>query len=233
MNRFLVYPLLFFAFSSCHSYKTHAPRLSEFIFHGASVLVTTYNNGKQYAVLAREGVGNDKGYWDDFGGGRKKGEKHPLETAARETHEEMNADKTLGWSLSDMRRYIDLAAGNTRSILAVKKCGYGSNLVTFITHFKYKDVEQFFKNFYAARTASHDFSNREKDLIALVAYDDFKRAVSGGCKSVFGQIVDPRTGNLRQYKESITLRPILIDKLQSFFDNKPYEQGIDSRIRFY
>ena len=60
---------------------------------GAGILPMAIKNGTPYYLFSREGMGKDKGYWSDFGGGREKGETF-RETAVREASEE--SDGVLG-----------------------------------------------------------------------------------------------------------------------------------------
>lgn len=70
---------------------------------GAGVLPLAIRNGTPYYLFSREGMGKDKGYWSDFGGGREKGETF-RETALREASEE--SDGVLG-TRSDIDKLLN------------------------------------------------------------------------------------------------------------------------------
>lgn len=60
---------------------------------GAGILPMAIRDGTPYYLFGREGLGQDKGYWSDFGGGKERGESF-RDTALREAHEE--SDGILG-----------------------------------------------------------------------------------------------------------------------------------------
>lgn len=214
--------------------STQQKSLTEFNYASASVLPITYfeRNGQQvkYAILARESGGKDAGTYDDFGGSRDHGELHPAITAAREFFEEAICANTLGMSLNDVRHYIDIKTGNTELILAQ------GHRCMFLTHFIAKDMIRFKNNFHHARAKARG-KFREKDRIATVHWDLLKDAIkksqSDKGVTVQARLVDPATGHDEGHKTTITLRPLLVKKLRPLFENKDFNMGKSSKIRFY
>jgi hypothetical protein len=204
-------------------------RLSDYPFNSASVLPVCYHQGKKYAILSQEAFGSAQGTYDDFGGSRDAGENHPLITAARECHEEAIIVLTLGLTLEEFQRYIDIAkTNNTVFIIA-----YAKN-VTYIVYFdRYK--KPLLNNFYRALKKTTDFHSREKNRIALVRWKLLKKTVANAKRASNIQIealeLDPIT--LLFQKKNVTLRPFFIKKMQPFCMDKPYQQGRNKKIRFY
>jgi 8-oxo-dGTP pyrophosphatase MutT (NUDIX family) len=209
--------------------------LSKFNFSSASVLPFFTQKNNKYVILGREAYGISKRKtWDAFGGTRDKGENHPLITAAREFWEEANIKLTLGLTLKEIQDYIDIAkTDNTLFIMAhtnKKKKGQ----VTYITAFDdYKD--KFIANFYHARKKTTNKHRREKDRIAIVNWENLKKAMSQqkDKKSVHvvASVIDPTTG--KKIKEEIRLRSTFVKRLKAFMRDESYKKGKDERIRFY
>jgi len=222
--------------------------LSSLNYQSASVLPCYHYKGQEWVILLREASGKDKGTYDDAGGGRDKGgkgkpkrEEHPVLTATREFWEEAILEKTIGLDLPQTKTFVEK---NSSHIICYSNTRGVSN-VTYIINFDiYKDM--FFKNFYHARNKATKFKFREKDIIAVLPLKSLKNAIVNNANSfktrwfgnLFSQTVtvsalelDPKT--LRFKTSTITLRPFLVKKLQSFFLAKPYKRGKSKKIRFY
>lgn len=227
-------------------------RLTTSGYKSASVLPVYTDHGSKYAILGREVYGTkDKYTYDDFGGSRDRGEKHPLITAAREFNEEGLLATTINLTLKNTENFIDINKNNhTEHIIAFKERSALKNNstrtadnVTYITNFNdYKD--EFFKNFYPAlvRAQKSSKTNKklrvytEKDRIAIVNWGALKdsimkQAQTGKRAIVRARVINPITR--RQERQLITLRPYLVRKLRPFFLDAPYKHGLTKKIRFY
>ncbi len=221
------------------------PRLSQFGHGGASVLPVTFWKKPQgpvlYAILGREAGGSGKGTWDDFGGGRDQGEKHPVVTAAREFAEEANTAATIGLHTNDIRNFIDVTSDNTRNntwcVVAQKAAGNGTNFVTYFTQFDHKTIEVIRKNFDRARRQATQWKFKEKDRIASVRWDELVNAIKNSTSSqnvqVSARVFDPKTGKDKPNREMIQLRPFFVAKLRKHFKDCPHTIGKNPIIRFY
>lgn len=212
-------------------------RLSDFKFNSASVLPYYTKRNVKYVILSREAGGRDRGAYDDFGGSRDQGEDHPVISAAREFHEEAIIEGTIGLNLQETQNYIDSTASRHTTHIIAYTTPAGNGQVTYITNFsKYKN--QFINAFYTARKNATNWHNREKDRIAIVKWNDLKKAISNQedkktIVTVLARVVDPKTGTLRKNEQEITLRPFLIMKLKGFMRDEPYERGANKKVRFY
>jgi hypothetical protein len=222
--------------------------LATYDYKAASVLpIYKELDQQEYVILTREIWGKDKGTYDDFSGGRNKGEMHPIETAAREFWEEGILNETLGWSLEDTKNFIDPQNNNTLQIIIYSKDrdpnnpqSRNSRSVTYIVNFdKYGNT--LLNHFYDALTVEKikhttsphkgKRSTMEKDLIASVPLSKFKEAIINNTNKVEALIINPETREF--YHQKIILRPFLISKLRPYFLNKPYEQGENEKIKYY
>jgi len=206
-----------------------ARRLSAYNYGSASVLPVCRYHSADCVILSREVFGSSKGTYDDFGGGRDKGEKHPLITASREFFEEAILALSLGWTLAEVQNYIDIAkTGNTTHIIV-----HARN-VTYIINFD-RYTKKFLNNFYKARKQAKDPVWKEKDRVALVKWETLRKAINNYKRNTGLQLeaqeIDPIT--LQPHTKTITLRPSFVKKVRSFFMNKPYQEGMDKKIRFY
>lgn len=210
-----------------------ATKLSCFNFEGASVLPTFINeNGKKYLILSREKGGKDKGTYDDFGGARdthrSKKEHHPKVTASREFFEEAILKHSINLSLEQTQKFIDIDSGHTEYVIAHE--GY----VTYITDFS-TYATTFFNRFYHAfeKTTSHH--SKEKDRIAIIEWESLKNSINkskyNSGINVQAEVLNP--ANNKWNTEKITLRPFFAKKLRSFWMDKPYQHGLNRKIRFY
>jgi 8-oxo-dGTP pyrophosphatase MutT (NUDIX family) len=217
--------------TSIFAINVHFKRLSQFNYSSAGVLPTYTQSGIKYVILTRERGGRDRGTYDDFGGSRDTGETHPVVTAAREFSEEANIPTTIHLSLSATINYLNKSANHIIAYTTTEQTG----AVTYIVNFnRYR--KQFIKNFYPALTKATSWHNYEKDMLAVVTWDDFKTAIitqpdKNAVVTVCASVLDPITGKFTN--EDITLRPFLIKRLRLFFLNAPYEQGFSKKIRFY
>lgn len=210
------------------------PSLSTFHFNGASVLPYTGwpTKTEPYFLMAREAAGNDKGTYDAFGGRKDAGETHPVITAAREFSEETI---TLLGNPASIRNYIDLAAGNTATIVA----NYNKNFVVYITQFKHGSLEDLVKNFYSARSNANSAKYKEKDRLAWVRWSTLESAIANAKRdtngallpvTIWANVVQP---NGSKAPEQITIRPVLVSCLQSHFNGSAYTAGHNSKIHFH
>jgi hypothetical protein len=180
---------------------------------------------------------------------KNKTETHPVVSAAREFYEEAILKETIG--LDDVKQTIQFLKNNSEYILSYAQhngCDPHNKRdacnVTYIADFnQYKD--QFFKNFYIAREQAKKFTFKEKDRIAVVSWKNLQNAIVGSnswVKRFFSSLfskditvsameLDPHTLNFKP--TTITLRPWLVKKLRPFFLNKPYQQGMNKKIRHY
>ncbi len=227
--------------------------LAEYNNRSGSVLpIYTGPKGKRYVILTREARGKEKRKYDDFSGGREKTDKHPKISAAREFHEEGILQRTLNWNLKDTIRFLNSKNSNTITVIAYSKDknperpnSRDVRNVTYIVDFD-KYADQLLHNFYGALTAEKKYNREnhiprhhqhttEKDKIASVLYDDLKEAVIQNTNSkavrVQANVLNPRTDKF--YKEQITLRPFLVEKLRPYFLDMQYDQGEDKKIRHY
>jgi hypothetical protein len=223
---------------------TASIRLSSLNYKSASVLPYYHHNNKKWIILSREAFGADKGTYDDFGGAKDPGEKRPVATAAREFNEEGILSKIINITVPQT---IDLLRKNSSYIISYSN-QRGTCNVTYITNFNnYKD--QFFNNFYTARSNAHGRKYKEKDKIAVVTWNNLKYAIIKHAKQAdsfmgrwFGHFssqnvtvsaleLDPTS--LQFKPTTITLRPFLVKKLKLFFLNKPYAKEMNKKIRHY
>lgn len=222
--------------------------LATYDYKAASVLpIYTELDQQKYVILTREAWGKDKDTYDDFSGGRDKGETDPKKTAAREFWEEAILRETLGWSLNYTEDFIDPQNNNTLYVIAHSKDknqkypgSKNFRSVTYIVNFDTYG-NSLLNHFYDALTTEKiiDKSGRykggrhtlEKDQIAVVLLDNFKKAIIERKKQIQAKIINPKTHEF--YTQTITLRPFLISKLRPYFLDKPYEQGENEKIRHY
>jgi len=219
--------------------------LKSYSYSGASVLpITTWDGKTDWALLSQEADGRDKDSWDDFGGSRDQGEKHPLVTAAREAWEEsvnLLTDPLKKFTEKSLRDYIDLKAGNTKDIvISVDKA-----MVTYITNFGPDALEQVTKNFYQSLAKATSRHLKEKKALAWVKYDDLKNVIANAPRNQQGALITPikitanivnpsnpsRGGQIKN--QSISLRPVFVSKLQEYFKGSDYVEGADPKIKFY
>lgn len=212
--------------------NVQAPRLSKFQFAAASVLPTCKNTaGQTMVLLSREAHGRDKGTYDAAGGKRDSGEMHPEITAARECMEELILEKTTGSNLRSVRKHINVDSGNTSNVIARTS----KKSVMYISDFS-KHWKNICKKFYTVRSNATRSKYREKDHLAVVDWNELKRVIA---QSKPGQTVTicarsiKRNGHYDSKTKTITLRPFIVAQLRPFFQNKPFEQGRSSKIRFY
>lgn len=209
---------------------SHKPRLSQYPFGAGSVLpVFTDQSNKTYLILSQEGHGRDRGTYDDFGGKRDKGERHPFITSSREFFEEAIIELTLGLSLKDIRDYMDLEkTDNTQYVIANEK-----NVMYIVDFSPYADT--FFDNFYKALRTTTNRHSREKDSIAVIEWDTLQKAIAQnrfntGIK-ISAFVLD--NSGQRWNIQEITLRPFFPKKIRPFFTNQAYQEGLNKKIRFY
>lgn len=215
-------------------------QLSKMNFMGASVLPYTRwkpkGQGKAYFLLSREADGKDKGTYDAFGGSKDPGENHPVVTAAREFSEE-----TIGllYNPKQALDFIDVKTGNTHAVIAHEQ----KKFAVYITKFAPKDLEHIVNNFYAKRATpglAHHY--KEKDKLAWVSWENLENAIKNAKRDpithklitpikVWANVVD---SNGKKHAEEISLRPVFVSSLQSYFAGKaPKALGKDSRIKYY
>jgi hypothetical protein len=108
--------------------NTNYPTFSE-MFSGAGIMIYTQHNEEFYVLL---GEGRDG--FSDFGGGRDRGEKHPIDTATREFLEE-----TCHSVLDD--------ADAIKNILVQTTCTvFAANYLQYWVHIPYNaDIDTKFK----------------------------------------------------------------------------------------
>jgi len=211
------------------------PALTYFDYNSASVLPFYTVRRTKYVILSRERWGKDKGTYDDFGGKRDQGERHPLITAAREFWEEAALRWSLDLTLEQTKNFINPTKTRNTHFVVAHTTKRGAKNVTYITDFrKYKT--QFLNNFYKASHAADHHQYKEKDRIAIVQWDTLKRAIieqktPHSPVYVDAQVLHPRT-NARE-NQKILLRPYLVIKLRQFFRDEPYTKGKHRTIRFY
>lgn len=207
--------------------------LSQYQFGAASVLPMTHFKGNKYVILGREAGGNDKGTYDDFGGSRDKGEKHPSITAAREFFEEGITQATLGMDANQAKARIDVGskANTTEAVLA------NNNAVTFVVNFPSAEIIGFRSNFHAARAHQKSHKFKEKDRIATVRWDRLEAAIKCSKTNtgvqVQARLIDPNSGQEDKHATMITLRPFFVKRLRPYIENAPYQVGKNPKIRFY
>ena len=218
---------------------TQAKRLSQFNYGSASVLPFYTEENQKYVILTREHWGRDSGTYDDFGGKRDRGEKHSVVTAAREFWEEGILDKTIDLSLLEVQDYIDIAQSeNTAYIIAATQELWGKTYkhVTYVTDFT-PYVTEFLDTFYDARWKATKTENKEKDKIALIAWNDLQDAIvkqkESGYPGVYvsATLIDPKTK--KKMQKLILLRPSFVSKLRGFFCGDEWECGEHEKMRFY
>lgn len=204
-----------------------ARALSSFDYVAAWVLpYTTWPRRKyNYVLVSRESAGPDRGTWDALGGKKDPGERHPVVTASREA-----AEEGLGLIFADpvaARSYIDVPVGNTRVAIANES----KRAVIYLTYVHHSVLESAVKGFNQARAKL----GGEKDGLAWVREDRLEKAI-GESKpretvKVIANVLQP-DGTLAG--EEITLRPILVSLLRSYYaGDSNYQLGKDKRIRFY
>jgi hypothetical protein len=225
LNRFLTripfnfFVILFLPLAAAQS-------LSTVSYRAAGVLPTYMKRGILYAVVAREGCGKDKGTYDSFAGSRDAYEHNPTVTAAREAHEEMISHHTMHLSPKQLERYIDPDKNHTTLVVVYQKFNY----VLYVTRFD-KYIDNFLRSFYGVLGRVNQFKYKEKDRIAIVAWDELKQAILQNKSQVCAEVLDPNTN--RPIRCMITLRPILIKSLRPVFRGDGYQQGKNGKIRFY
>lgn len=208
------------------------PPLSKFQFSGASVLPTYKNaNGDTMIILGEEAFGRDKNTYDDFGGKKDRGEKHPEITAARECFEELILGKTAHSNLRKIRKHINVNSGNTQYIIARTS----KKSVVYITDFS-KYWDRIRKKFYSARHSARSGKYKEKNHLIVTNWTTLENALA---QSQPGQPVSiqayrvKKDGSYAKHPIAIPLRPFFVAKLRPFFQNQPFTQGRNAKIRFY
>jgi hypothetical protein len=212
------------------------PTLSNFNFMGASVIPYTYRGPKneRYVLLSREAAGKHKGTYDAFGGKRDPWEKHPVVTAGRELAEE--SVYLLG-KPNQVQHYIGTGSPHTHHIIANTQ----KKFVMYITHFNQNALRHLTDRFYSARHKATNWKFKEKDKLAWVKWSDLERAIATAPCDKQGRIITPIKvhaqvidGPRNRHFEHITIRPVLVGSLRTYFQHKPnFTVGKDQRIRFY
>jgi len=220
------------------AYGMQAQTLSNYTFKVSAVLPVTYFTNKKgkstkYVILGREAAGKDAGSYDDFSGGRDKGETHPVVTAAREFYEEGILQDTLGMNLEATNARINLSSksNTTEAVIANEKA------VTYIVNFSGAEIRQFRTNFHSARAKQKSWKYQEKDRIATVRWDKFAAAIQSSKSdkgvTVKARLIDPATGKEDANSTTITLRPYLVKRLRPYITNQQCQFGKTNKIRFY
>jgi 8-oxo-dGTP pyrophosphatase MutT (NUDIX family) len=214
--------------------------------NSASVSTLYTHKDKLRIILTREAHGASKGTYDDFSGGRNKGETNPQTSAAREFSEEAILPKTIELDLKNTEKFIAPTSKNTMYVLAYSKDpktakGRKVRNVTYLVDFDLY-ATTLFDNFYGAlesektrykklHTKGSEQHTTEKDSIAAVLWDDFKDATINHKKTVDANVLNPKTKRFE--KKQITLRPFLTSKYRPYFLGQPYDQGTNCKIRHY
>lgn len=213
----------------------NAMRLSQFAYKAASVFPVYTHRNIKYGIIGREAYGRDRGTYDDFGGSRDPGESHPVITAAREWSEEGLVIETTGMDESAIRNFIDIEkSNNTECIVAYTRSEKVKTVVYITDVGHYRD--KLLHNFYGARNKATKFENKEKDRIAIVNLATLKNAIinhKDNTKPVKVRVAVLNECTNTFDKEVVRLRPFFVSKLRFYFLDKPYQQGMNKKIRFY
>lgn len=209
----------------------------EFKYHAASVLPIIdlnhpeNNHEERFVLLGQEAIGDDQGYYADWGGSRDKEETDPLITAAREFYEEANGQATLEMDIDTIKDYLDPKAGNTLYIIKQPEAGTRRrNQVVYITKFTHKQFNNFKQKFYEALTAARNEQNLEKSKLCIISWSEFAKAIVSENRSITAYVIE---ADGRYTSTLIELRPILKSKLKRFFSNDNFIQPADSVERIY
>lgn len=211
----------------------------------ASVTAVYTHKNKRCVIATREAHGTSRGNYDDFSGGREKGETNPLTSAAREFWEEAMLQETLGWNIEDTENFIK---ENTLYVIAYTKDKNPHNSksrevrnVTYIVNFNeyaallfakfYPGLDNEKKRYRKLGTPKRQQHTTEKDKIGTILWNNLKEASITNKKTIQAAVKDPQTKQFK--KEQVTLRPFLTSKLRPFFLDMPYEQGENDNIRHY
>lgn len=207
--------------------------LSQINYKAATVIPLFKIENEEYAILAREKFGTDKGTFDGFGGARDYRETHPVVTAARELYEEaigLGTEKYL-------RDHIDIDKGYTDFIIAHLR----KESVVYLTHFDEKLIKEFYSNFYDKLKSSRDPKNLEKDQLAIVKWTELRYTIAKAARDISGRLLTPIKINAEVVllngkisKSEIVLRPYLVSTLQNFAQGRPSDLvGKHKKIKIY
>lgn len=220
---------------------TAAPRLSQLDFKAASVLPYYYRKNNQntwdkYFILSREridGMGADRGAFDDFGGAREKNQNHPAETAADEFFEEAIIERTLGMNKSCTKKFVEQ---NAKHIIAQQM--NNQFYVQYIIKLNSSEVNDLYSKFEDAHAkignskGKNSWKFREKDQLASVKAEDLEQAILQRKLNVKAFIRDSKTGKFKQ--ATINLRPVLGRKMRNYFNkNIGYIVGANPIVQIY
>lgn len=240
MKSRMLLQLLTFVILPCQLMGMQVPRkkLSDFDWNGASVLIYTNFNPKvgNYFMLAREKYGADKGTYDAFGGAKEAKDKTPLNTAAREFSEESRGLLGNQQAVTEHMLKKSGTLANARSIIANE----AKKFVVYIVAYNPKEFRDLTDNFYKQQKVSMKPAEKEKDMLAHVKESDLRDAIKNAKRDSQNKLITPITveafvfqPNGDRIKEKITLRPLLVSTLESFFKDLAYTQGDIPELRIY
>lgn len=215
-------------------------KLSEIVCSGASVLPFFTEDGVKKVILGREGHGCDRGSFDDFGGGFERScDRSPLDAAAREFHEEaiMRFSVPSLSTIEKVKEYIDPIKNNTTDFIAFKTRLRGTAttpkyLVTYVVDFS-PHAQSLLSNYYPSFNQELKRSEKEKNALAIVAWDDLKAAVT---KTPFGEVsVQAQFINKDGAREAktIRLRRIFSSKMRKFIAGQPSLPSGEAKMSVY
>lgn len=207
-------------------------KLANYEFKGASVLpyieridpITHQKKG--YVLLGRE---TKSGLYNDFGG-LKDSHETSLETAAREFGEETI---DLVKNATDAKQHLQ---DNAKYIIVYMPYKF----VIYVSAFSESELQNVQQNFYSARAAAKNWKYKEKDQLALIAWEDLVTTIRSAEREADGKFKVPILVNASVIKptgisdEKIKLRRALVDALYSFVHlNKPKYNAEYPNILFY
>jgi hypothetical protein len=215
-----------------HARTAQAPQtLAQVNFHGGALapyfrLKPANKGGRAMFILSREARGPSKGLYDFFGGKRDPGEKHPVFTASREGAEE--SVYLLGRPAT-VRRYIDSTGPNTHDV--VVRNGY----VAYLTKYSPAAVTRLFRNFAGARRKTNNPHLTEKDRLATITWGALATVIRNAPQPLAGPVRVKATvlnARGRGHTETITLRPLVVGALRSFFKGTGCRNGLNPKVHF-
>jgi hypothetical protein len=200
-------------------------------FPGASVMIITEKDGEPYMLLGREHYGKNAGKYSDWGGARAGFEKAPLQTAAREFHEEAILKKTLGLSLAQTEKIIAPSSPYLIMHAALHKPAALCKHI-FLLQLPYEYVDAMIKSFYRARSRSFFLKYREKDQIALVAVSNLvKESIGKKPHYVVPAIEYLKNGTAIEKK--INLTDFFMESVYPIFATLPYTYEEETSTHCY
>lgn len=189
-------------------------------------------NGEKYVLLGREVNSKANSFaWFSGGSELKNGKaEQPVETAARELHEEAMLEKSLGLNESDVKNYIEK---NSTAIMARYSRDVASSrpLIMYMVKFQKQDIEKIietFKNNFNDEKLDQKF--KEKDALVVISYNNLVNTIKNNKWKISLDKNLPQWFNKGEQKE-IDFARMSFNALRSYYVPEETFKFFDRRAR--